>query len=125
MRPEQLASGGFVQAWSTRTGEEQWVPAHFFDSPVTSRGLTRKNPNPSPEEAPSLGWTRGQLDTYAADRLHIDTTGEKNKADALTAIQAATPEPVDDLPTPDDPQTQQQHDTDSDTETPAAGENQE
>lgn len=123
MRAEQLESGRFVQAWSTRTGAEQWVPVHFFDSPVTSRGLTRENPNPGPVRVPSLDWTRAELNDYAATVLGVDTTGEANKAAALAAIEAAAPvEPVHE-PTADDPQTQQ-HDEDN-PDTPVAGENQE
>lgn len=124
MRAEQLAAGGFVRAWSTTTGVEQWVPAHFFDSPVTSRGLTRKDPNPGPEQAPSMDWTRDQLDAYAADRHGLDTRGEPNKAAVLAAIEAAAPvDPTPAGPNPDAPQTQQQND--HPVETPAAGENQE
>lgn len=121
MRAEQL-DDRFVRAWSTATGAEQWVPAHFFDSPVLSRGLTRKDPNAQPEAAPSLEWTRADLDAYAETHRGLNPADYGNKADLLAAIEAAAPvEPVTE-PTADDPQAQQQ---DTTPQTPDAGENQE
>lgn len=43
-----------------------------------------------PDDAPDADWTRAELDAYALDVKHIDTTGLANKAAVLDAIKKGT-----------------------------------
>lgn len=54
-----------------------WTPVEHPPEPVEV-----------PEGEPSLEWTRPALDAYAAQRLSLDTSGERTKADVLAAIQS-------------------------------------
>lgn len=106
-------AAAFVTAYSKTTGRQHRVPDYFIDDPILGADLTTETPNPpvpavAAESAPSMEWTRADLDAYAASQ-GLDTSGEANKTDALAVITAHI-------------QAQQQN---NNTQTPVAGENQE
>jgi hypothetical protein len=82
----------FVEVYSKTTGAKQMVPAHFLGHPVLGKDFAPTDSGRAvlalADAAPSLSWTREQLDGHAGD-LGIDSTGMANKAEVLAAIDGA------------------------------------
>lgn len=75
-------------------GRKVWIPEHWMDHPVLSRGFRklRSGETPTPAEVsatPDENWTHAQLDQYAADR-QVDLSGTTTKAEKIAAINTST-----------------------------------
>jgi hypothetical protein len=79
----------FVEVYSKTTGAKQMVPPHFIDHPVLGKDFTPTSAGREvlalSDGAPSLSWTREQLDDHAA-ALGIDGSALSNKGEVLAAI---------------------------------------
>lgn len=101
---------GFVKAWSAN-GREHFVPEHWFDNPVLSRGLTRDAPEGSEPTTPAgatgsvnpsrddKSWTINRLRSYAEENS-IDL-GDASKRDEIFDVI----ESVEESRKPDNPAT--------------------
>lgn len=56
----------------------------------TTPAATDAERTPAADGDPTAEWTRAELDAYALDVKHIDTTHEPNKAAVLAAIKKGT-----------------------------------
>lgn len=83
----------FVTAYSVATGEPQRVPAHFFDNPILSAGLSRTpvGEDEVVDPGPSDAWTIEQLEAFAGEKgIDLSPLGAKpKKADLLGHILAS------------------------------------
>lgn len=65
-QPSYVPGPGFVEAYSTSTGEKRVVPAHYVDHPVLGRNLAltpRQRTNQTPPTVPAGGSTSPSGDT--------------------------------------------------------------
>lgn len=73
------------------TGFAVALAAAGHQQPPTLAGQRQpEQPHDYPDGDPTADWTRAELDAYALDVKHIDTTHEPNKAAVLAAINEGT-----------------------------------
>lgn len=83
-------------------GRKVWVPEHYMNHPVLSRGFTALPsagkrstaqaaalPQNGGDQLPDESWSHDQIDKFAADQHPpVDLTGATTKAEKLSALNS-------------------------------------